>query len=69
MKLELYFSPGSCPRVSMIALEETSASFETHLVEGIHLERRLLYATFATEDRRKGMTAFAEKRAPQFKNR
>lgn len=32
MKLELYFSPGSCPRVSMIALEETGASFETHLV-------------------------------------
>jgi glutathione S-transferase len=32
MKLELYFSPGSCPRVSMIALEETGAAFETHLV-------------------------------------
>jgi len=32
MKLELYFSPGSCPRVSMIALEETAAPFETHLV-------------------------------------
>lgn len=32
MKLELYFSPGSCPRVSMIALEETGAPFETHLV-------------------------------------
>jgi len=32
MKLELYFSPGSCPRVSIIALEETGAPFETHLV-------------------------------------
>lgn len=32
MKLELYFSPGSCPRVSIIALEETGASFETQLV-------------------------------------
>lgn len=32
MKLELYFSPGSCPRVSMIALEETGAPFETHLI-------------------------------------
>lgn len=32
MKLELYFSPGSCPRVSMIALEETGAPFDTHLV-------------------------------------
>lgn len=32
MNLELYFSPGSCPRVSLIALEETGAPFETHLV-------------------------------------
>ena len=32
MKLELYFSPGSCPRVSMIALEETGVPFTTHLV-------------------------------------
>ena len=32
MKLELYFSPGSCPRVSIIALEETGTPFETHLV-------------------------------------
>lgn len=32
MKLELYFSPGSCPRVSMIALEDTGAPFDTHLV-------------------------------------
>ncbi len=32
MKLELFFSPGSCPRVSLIALEETGAPFETHLI-------------------------------------
>lgn len=32
VKLELYFSPGSCPRVSIIALEETGVPFETHLV-------------------------------------
>jgi glutathione S-transferase len=32
VKLELYFSPGSCPRVSMIALEEIGAPFATHLV-------------------------------------
>ena len=40
MKLELYFSPGSCPRVSMIALEETSAPFETHLVAFMAGEHR-----------------------------
>jgi glutathione S-transferase len=40
MKLELYFSPGSCPRVSMIALEEAGATFETHLVAFMAGEHR-----------------------------
>lgn len=40
MKLELYFSPGSCPRVSIIALEETGAPFETHLVAFMAGEHR-----------------------------
>ena len=55
--------------ILMLAKEAVNKAFETHLAEGIHLERRLLYATFATEDRREGMSAFAEKRAPQFRNR
>ena len=55
--------------ILMIAKEAVNKAYETHLAEGIHLERRLLYATFATEDRREGMTAFAEKRSPQFRNR
>lgn len=40
MKLELYFSPGSCPRVSMVALEETGAPFETHLIAFMAGEHR-----------------------------
>jgi len=32
MKLELYFAPGACSRVPMIALEEIGQPFETHLV-------------------------------------
>jgi glutathione S-transferase len=40
MKFELYFSPGSCPRVTMIALEETGAPFETHLVAFMAGEHR-----------------------------
>lgn len=55
--------------IVMLAKEAVNKAFETHLAEGIHLERRLLYATFATEDRREGMTAFSEKRAPRFRNR
>lgn len=40
MKLELYFSPGSCPRVSIIALEEIGVPFETHLVAFMAGEHR-----------------------------
>ena len=40
MKLDLYFSPGSCSRVSMIALEEIGVPFETHLVAFMASENR-----------------------------
>lgn len=40
MKLELYFSPGSCPRVSMIALEDAGAPFDTHLIAFMAGEHR-----------------------------
>ncbi|MFD1696248.1 enoyl-CoA hydratase-related protein [Roseibium aestuarii] len=52
-----------------LAKEAVNQSQENHLAAGIHLERRLLYATFATEDRMEGMTAFAEKRPPVFRHR
>lgn len=55
--------------ILMLAKEAVNHAHETHLSEGIYLERRLLYATFATDDRREGMTAFAEKRKPIFTNR
>ncbi len=40
MKLELYFSPGACSRVTMIALEETGQAFDTHLVAFMAGEHR-----------------------------
>jgi glutathione S-transferase len=40
MKLELFFSPGSCPRVTLIALEETGAPYQTHLVAFMAGEHR-----------------------------
>lgn len=55
--------------IIMLAKEAVNKSYETHLAEGIHLERRLLYATFALEDRKEGMTAFNEKRSPNYRNR
>lgn len=52
-----------------LARDAVNRAFETPLNEGLHYERRLFQATFATEDRREGMTAFIEKRKPEFKNR
>lgn len=52
-----------------IAKEAVNHAYETHLQEGIYLERRLLWSTFALEDRHEGLTAFAERRPPQFRNR
>ena len=56
----------SQPIVAM-AKDAVNAAYETSLAEGLRVERRLFYATFATDDRREGMTAFAEKRSPQFR--
>lgn len=42
---------------------------ETTLAEGVRFERRLLHASFATEDQKEGMRAFIEKRAPVWRHR
>jgi enoyl-CoA hydratase len=39
------------------------------LRDGVMFERRVFHSLFATEDQTEGMTAFAEKRKPAFKNR
>ena len=48
--------------------EATNASYETTLAEGLATEKRLFHATFSTEDRKEGMTAFVEKRKPGWKD-
>ncbi|WP_026379415.1 enoyl-CoA hydratase [Afifella pfennigii] len=58
----------SLPAV-MMTKESVNRAYETTLAEGVRFERRLFHAMFATEDQKEGMTAFAEKREPQFKNR
>jgi enoyl-CoA hydratase len=58
----------SRPAVMMIK-ESVNRAYETTLAEGIRFERRLFQASFATEDQKEGMAAFADKRKPAFKNR
>ncbi|AMR79922.1 enoyl-CoA hydratase [Cupriavidus nantongensis] len=58
----------SLPVVMMIK-ESVNAAYETTLAEGVHFERRLFHATFATEDQKEGMAAFVEKRSPNFQHR
>ena len=57
----------SLPIVMMIK-ESVNTAYETSLTEGVHLERRLFHAAFATEDQKEGMAAFLEKRPAQFKH-
>lgn len=58
----------SRPAVAM-AKEAVNRAFETTLSEGVRFERRLFQSCFALEDRKEGMSAFAEKRAPAFRHR
>ncbi|XP_006630315.1 enoyl-CoA hydratase, mitochondrial [Lepisosteus oculatus] len=55
--------------VSAMAKEAINAAFELTLAEGNRLEKRLFHATFATDDRKEGMTAFVEKRKASFKDK
>jgi len=54
--------------IALMAKECVDRAFETTLGEGIRFERRIFHSTFATEDQKEGMAAFAEKRQPKFKN-
>ncbi|XP_030627230.1 enoyl-CoA hydratase, mitochondrial [Chanos chanos] len=55
--------------VTAMAKEAVNAAFELTLAEGNRLEKRLFHATFATEDRKEGMTAFVEKRKADFQDK
>jgi enoyl-CoA hydratase len=55
--------------IAMMIKESVNRAYETTLGEGIRFERRLFHSTFATADRKEGMTAFIEKRKPAFRNR
>ncbi|CAD5233264.1 unnamed protein product [Bursaphelenchus xylophilus] len=50
------------PLIVQLAKESVNRAFETTLQEGLLFERRFFHVTFGTNDRKEGMTAFAEKR-------
>ena len=49
-----------------LAKEALNRTFETHLDEGLHFERKNFYLCFSSEDQKEGMAAFIEKRKPQY---
>ena len=57
------------PVATRLAKESVDRAFETTLAAGLEAERRALYLAFASEDAKEGLTAFTEKRKPDFKGR
>ena len=51
------------------AKEAVNRSYELTLREGLLFERRLFHSLFATEDQKEGMSAFLDKREPQFRDK
>ena len=49
--------------------DSVNRSFETTLSEGLLFERRVFHSMFATDDQKEGMSAFLEKRDPQFRDK
>lgn len=54
--------------INIIAKECVNTSYETTLKEGIHFEKRMFHACFATKDQKEGMAAFIGKRPANFSN-
>ena len=57
------------PVATRLAKEAVDTAFEGPLTLGLEHERRLLYLAFASEDAEEGLTAFTEKRRPEFRGR
>jgi len=53
---------------TMMTKEMVNRAYETTLAEGVRFERRLFHSMFATKDKAEGMSAFIEKRKPEFKD-
>ena len=57
------------PIAQRLAKESVNRALESTLETGLDYERKALYLAFASEDAREGLTAFTEKRKPEFRGR
>jgi enoyl-CoA hydratase len=57
------------PVATRLAKEAVDRAYELTLQPGLEYERRALYLAFASEDAKEGLTAFTEKRRPDFRGR
>ncbi len=57
------------PVAQRLAKEAVNRAYDSTLELGLEHERRLLYLAFASDDAHEGLTAFAEKRRPEFRGR
>ncbi len=57
------------PVAQRLAKEAVNGAFETTLTTGLDVERKLFHLVHSTEDAKEGLTAFGEKRDPEFKGR
>src|SRR5919201_5967913 len=57
------------PVATRLAKELVDHAYETTLAAGIADERKALYLAFASEDAKEGLTAFVDKRKPEFRGR
>ena len=54
--------------IAMLAKEAVNAAAEMTLSSGLRFERRIFHSLFATNDQKEGMSAFVEKRTPDFRH-
>jgi len=57
------------PVATRLAKEAVDRAYESTLQLGLEYERRALYLAFASDYAKEGLTAFTEKRKPEFKGR
>ncbi len=57
------------PVAQRLAKEAVNRAYESTLETGLDFERKALYLAFASEDATEGLTAFTEKRKPDFRGR